>query len=509
MDNTGRISRPILKQAQEILFRQSWEKAFEELGLIAQVDYAHLIMLYEMGIIRKNQVATILRAIKELNDSDFEPLREEKASRGLYLLYEDYLIGKTGQDCGGMLQTARSRNDLNATVLRMRLRKPYETLLRELLRLQAVILRRARRYARTVMPIYTHYQAAVPGTYGHYLAGVVLEVSKHIDGLLQLRNLLNQSPLGAGAIGGTTVKIDSARTAALLGFDKTVNNSISAIASRDYILYLLSLISIIGIMMSRVSADLLLWTTNEFSFLELPDELVGSSSAMPQKRNPFLLEHVQGKSALLLGHFTSSATAMHGKPFTNSIAVNTEAVAPVWSALEMVTEVVVLLRLVIGGAKPKPEPMLRQTINGYTTATEIAIRLVLQAGWNFRAAHHKVGELVLEAQWRGEPLEETVRRWTEAAEINIDLDGLDPSSIVQATVNGGGPSEGSLSKNLAECGAEWKRQAQVLKQQVGKWGTARRTLQEEVDRLISSTMASGSAQEPMTPSARDSPEQDG
>src|SRR5205823_6718531 len=137
----------------------------------------------------------------------FAALRDRAAPRGLYLLYESYLIEQLGARAGGVLHTARSRNDLNATILRLRLRGPYLRLLREALRLQAVLLSRARRFSGVVMPIYTHFQAALPVTYGHYLAGVAQALERDIAGLIALADDLNRCPLGAGAVGGTSLPI--------------------------------------------------------------------------------------------------------------------------------------------------------------------------------------------------------------------------------------------------------------------------------------------------------------
>src|SRR6185369_13149244 len=164
-------------------------------------------------------------------------------------------------------------------------------------------------YADVTMPVYTHYQAAVPITYGHYLTGVGFALSRDIAGLMSVIADLNACPLGAGAVSGTSLPIDPARTAGLLGFDQPVPHSIDAVASRDVILRLLSAAAILGVSLSRVASDLLLWTSVEFGFLTVPDTLAGSSSMMPQKRNVYMLEHVEGRSAAALGAFVHAAAA--------------------------------------------------------------------------------------------------------------------------------------------------------------------------------------------------------
>ena len=398
MENTGRIRQAVSHTARRILFAGTTLTGVEsELRHISHVDRAHLVMLAERGIIGRERAARLLERIGVLEADGFAPLQAANAPRGIYLAYEDFLIAELGAETGGVLHTARSRNDLNATILRLRLRAPYMALLREALRLQAVLVRRARRYADVVMPVYTHYQAAVPITYGHYLAGIACALSRDIEGLFAGAQGIDDCPLGAGAVGGTSFPIEPGRTAELLGFSRSVPHSIDAVAARDLVLRLLSGAAILGVTLSRLAADLLLWTTAEFNFLTLPDSLVGSSSMMPQKRNPYLLEHVQGRSAAALGAFVSATTAMHAKPYTNSISVGTEAVGYGWDALQSVNEALILARLVVAGACPQPFAMNGRAEAGYTTATELANRLVADGGMAFRSAHHLVGRAVNEA----------------------------------------------------------------------------------------------------------------
>jgi argininosuccinate lyase len=487
LENTGRISSGITPSARRVIFGTTADDSIDtELRYVAQVDRAHLVMLAEQNIVDRQRACRLLNVIDELDTHNFEPLRNKPALRGLYLLYEDYLTQQLGSDTGGILQTARSRNDLNATVLRLRLRTLYVDLVREALRLQAVLLRRVRLFGDVVMPAYTHYQAAVPITYGHYLAGVASSLERDIDGMISASTDLDRCPLGAGAVGGTSFPIQPGRTASLLGFDGPARHSIDAVASRDLILRLLASASILGITISRLAADLLLWTTAEFAFLSLPDSLIGSSSMMPQKRNPFLLEHVQGRSAAALGAFVNSATAMHAKPFTNSISVGTEAVSPVWNALKGTTESLLLTRLVVAGARPQQAAMLRRAEQGYTVATELANRLVSQQGMPFRSAHFTVGSIIRGAIENGEEsLTQATARWHNGHERPISFDGLDPTSVVQASAYGGGPSRQSLQSCFAALRDDWQTQIAHVRYQSRKWSVAGVALNEAVRQLCS------------------------
>jgi argininosuccinate lyase len=478
MENTGRILRGLTPTARKILFGETAGSSLDaDFSYATRVDCAHLLALAECGIVGRARAARLLREIEKLRSSNFGPLRSLPAPRGLFLLYEDYLIEKLGPETGGVLQTARSRNDLNATVLRMRLRAPYLRLLGEALRLQAVLIRRARRFARVVMPAYTHYQAAVPITYGHYLAGLAQAVGRDIEEIFCAGSGLRFCPLGAGAVGGTSLPIDTARTAALLGFERPTANSIDAVGSRDLILRLLSAQAIFGVTLSRLAADFLLWATAEFGFLTFPDELVGSSSMMPQKRNPFLLEHVQGRSASASGAFVAAASAMHAKPFTNSIAVGTEAVSHIWKALQDTTEATILARLVVAGAEPDRESMLRRATDGYTQATELANRLALGGEVSFRTAHRSVGAIIRQAMERGgEPLDKAVARWQEEGGQALPLEGLDPDSIAAATSYGGGPGPASLEGQLKGLGDNWRGDRARRRLQAQGWKKADESL---------------------------------
>lgn len=479
MENTGRILHGVSASARRILFAQmSGESVAAELGYIAQVDRAHVIMLCECKIINEEAAGRLLGEIGELEASGFAPLADVHAPRGLYLAYEDFLSKRLGEEIGGVLHTARSRNDLNATTLRLRLRDPYLHLLREALRLQVVLIRRAGRYGDIVLPAYTHYQAAVPITYGHYLAGVASALERDINGVMEAFAGLGDCPLGAGSVGGTSLPINPQRTTALLGFERAVSHSVDAVASRDLVLRILAAGTVLGVTLSRLASDLLLWTTAEFGFLSLPDQLIGSSSMMPQKRNPFLLEHVQGRSAMVLGAFVSSATAMHAKPFTNSISVGTEAVSPVWNALQSLTEALILVRLVVAGAEPQPAAMLQRATDGYTPATEFANRLVTETSMPFRSAHHLVGSLINAAIEHEEPLKHRVSRWREEQNLSISLEDLDPEAVAKATIYGGGPGPASLASCLEKLRAEWRKFMNQKRAQIQKWDAAARALHE-------------------------------
>ncbi len=249
-------------------------------------------------------------------------------------------------------------------------------------------------------------------------------------------------------------------------------HAVDAVASRDLALRLLSAAAIAGVTLSRLAADLQLWSTAEFDFLRFPDTLVGSSSMMPQKRNPFLLEHIAGGAAAPLGAFVASAAAMHATPFSNSVAVGTEAMRPVWNALDRIADALILARLVVEGAQPQETPMRQRAEDGCTCATELANRLVLDEGVSFRQAHHAVGAAVAEACRRGDPLMHTAARLFARGASAI----ADPETVAMAAAFGGGPAPASTGRALAHVRCRLAALTRALLERSHRWRRAARAL---------------------------------
>jgi argininosuccinate lyase len=434
---TGRLLGELGRQTWEVVYGDQTEaERLAELSLMARVDQAHLVMLAGRRLIPVTAAARLLRCIGELVASDFRQLRSSPAPRGLYLMYESYLIDRLGPDIGGVLHSGRSRNDLKATITWLRLREWLGEFAEQAVRFEAVLLSRARAYARVVMPVYTHFQAAMPVSYGYYLLGIAIAADREIDCLETAGAGLCTCPLGASAVAGTDLPIDPARTAALLGFTATTQHALDAVASRDVPLRLLASAAGLAIVASRLAADLQLWSTTEFGFVDFPDRLVGGSSAMPQKRNAFLLEHIKAKSGHAAGAWAAAAIMMTATPFTNSIEVGTEAMAAIWPGLHAARQSALLSQVVVSGARPNPARMRQRAEDGFTGATSLANRLVL-AGQPFRVAHHMVGDAVRKAVAAGS---------TQLADFGppqwlsgIDLSGLDLPDLVRAHAYGGGP----------------------------------------------------------------------
>ncbi|MFB9463155.1 argininosuccinate lyase [Streptomyces cinereospinus] len=435
--DTGRLTGTLAPRTRRIVYgEQSPAEVRRELEPITTVDLAHVVMLAESGLLPGEAAARLIEAVQRLRASSFRELEGLDAPRGAYLMYEGHLSAELGADVGGKLHTARSRNDLKATVTAMRLREELSELHGQLMRQQGVLLSRSRAHADVVMPVYTHFQPAMPATYGYYLAGIAAALDRDLAALRHTVDELDRCPLGAGAVAGTDLPINSERTAVLLGFTAPPLHATDAVAARDTMLRGLAVVASAAVTLSRLATDLQLWSTQEFGFVDFPERLVGGSSAMPQKRNAFLLEHVKAKAAIAIGAWTAAASAMKSTPFTNSIEVGTEAVSVAWPALAAVRDAILLGQVLVSGARPDAERMQARAKEGFVTATVVANRMVAR-GVPFRTAHHAVGAAVRRAVESG---------GTELVAADLRPDGLgtplpELREVVAGLNRGGGPGE--------------------------------------------------------------------
>ncbi len=473
---TGRLLAEMGPRTRQVIYGDLSPADIEaELPLMIEVDRAHLVMLAATGLIPTASARGLLRCIAGLQAEGFRPLFDRPAPRGLYLMYEGYLIEQLGAGIGGVLHTGRSRNDLKATITTLRLRNWLLDFGEQAVRLQAVLLGRARAYRSVVMPIYTHFQAAMPVSYGHYLLGVALAAGRDLDALRAAAAGLRICPLGAGAVAGTDLPIEPDRTARLLGFSAADPHALDAVASRDVPLRLLGAVSSLTITLSRLATDLQLWSTAEFGLIGFPDRLVGGSSAMPQKRNAFPLEHLKAKAGQSIGCWTAAAAMMAGTPFTNSIEVGTEAMAGVWQGLRAGEQSVLLSQVLVSGARPSADRMAERAESGFTAATSIANRLV-QQGMPFRSAHSLVGDAVRRAVEAGS---------TKLAEFGppgwldgIGLADLDLAALVRSQRYGGGP--GDFDRPYSQACQAWSEHRQWL----GDWRRALGQSGAELERAV-------------------------
>lgn len=482
---SGRILGELGLRTRRVVYGEpSPSQTHAELALMTRIDQAHLVMLAEQGLIKLDTARALLDCVAELAASEFAPLRDRPAPRGLYLMYEGYLIERLGLEVGGVLHSGRSRNDLKATITSLLLRDWLLRFAAEAARLEAVLLSRARAYRSVVMPVYTHFQAALPVSYGYYLLGIALAVGREIEALRTAAAGLLASPLGAGAVAGTDLPIDPARTADLLGFAAPAPHALDAVASRDVPLRLLGAAAGTAVVLSRLATDFQLWSTAEFGFISFPDRLVGGSSAMPQKRNAFLLEHVKAKPGQALGAWAGAAAMMAATPFTNSIEVGTEAVAGIWPGLAAAEQSVLLSQVLVSGARPDAGRMAGRAENGFTTATAVANRLVL-GGMPFRAAHQLVGAAVREA------IESGSTRLAETGPYDglAGVAHLEPAELMTDQRHGGGP--GAFDEPYQRAVATWAAHRDWHLEWRRSIAAAQARLADAVERLRQGALSAG------------------
>ncbi|MCB9762422.1 MAG: ATP-grasp domain-containing protein [Alphaproteobacteria bacterium] len=450
-----------------------------DLERLVAIDQAHLLMLAEQGILSRAAVRAVLAELRRMEAAGFDGLVDSVAPRGTYLLYEDALIARLGVKLGGVTHTGRSRNDINACTFRLALRGRFTASARALWRLRSALVRKAAQTLDVAMPVYSQFQPGLPGTLGYYLLGVEQALQRDQRALQDLRPALDTSPMGACAGGGTTVPIDPARVAALLGFAEVCASALDAVASRDLTLRLLAALSISGVHVSRLAQDIQLWTTREFSLLELPDALAGGSSMMPQKKNPYLLEMIKGRATRPMGHWTSATATMQGTPFSNSVEVGTEAQVGVTDAFKAYDEAAALMALIVEGAAPRPQAMVRSVEQGVVVASGVADDLVRATGAPFRQVHHQVGAAITGALDRGSDPNDAV-----LALLSEDEAPKDALAWAWRYEHGGGPGRASTQGQLRAAERALDVDAAWLRQTEAAWAAADAARAAAVDALL-------------------------
>src|SRR5437899_1137872 len=279
------------------------------------IHYAHLVMLADQKIVERDDARAIRKALDAIDLEAVRSVRYDGTFEDLFY-YVDRLIARgCGDDAAGRLHTARSRNDIDMTMYRMRQRELMLAIVEGTLALRRVLLAQAERHRDTVFAAHTHTQPAQPSTIAHYLLAVVEQLERDTIRLKAAYASTNQNPLGACAITGTGFPIDRRRTAELLGFDGVTGNTYGSIATVDYLLESVTASAVLLGGLGRVVQDLLLWCTSEFGYLRLADGFVQCSSIMPQKRNPVGLEHARAIASKALGQASAILLAVHNTPF--------------------------------------------------------------------------------------------------------------------------------------------------------------------------------------------------
>jgi argininosuccinate lyase len=381
---------------------------------------AHARMLVHVGIISETECKRIIDGLEDIRaDIERGDFAWSVALEDIHMNIEARLIERIGE-AGKKLHTGRSRNDQVATDLRLYLRDEIDTLCAELDRLQAALLELAEREVDTIMPGFTHLQVAMPVSFGHHMLAWIEMLERDYQRLLDCRRRVNVMPLGAAALAGTSFPIDRAYTARLLGFDAPAANSLDAVSDRDFVIEFCSAAALVMMHLSRFSEELILWSSAQFNFIELPDRFCTGSSIMPQKKNPDVPELVRGKGGRVFGHLVSLLTLMKGQPLAYN-KDNQEDKEPLFDTVDTLKGSLRVFAEMMPALELNREQMTRAAHQGFSTATDLADYLV-RKGIPFREAHEIVGRAVRHGIESGRDLSAMTLEELQGFSSSIDAD---------------------------------------------------------------------------------------
>ena len=353
---------------------------------------AHATMLQEVGLLTEDEQAQIIKGLDQiLAEIKADEFEWSVALEDVHMNIESRLTQLIG-NAGKKLHTGRSRNDQVATDIRLYLRDQVDDILVEINRLQQALLDLAEKEASTILPGFTHLQAAQPVSFGHHMMAYFEMLTRDAERLVDCRKRMNSMPLGSAALAGTTYPINRERTAELLNFDRICLNSLDGVSDRDFAIEFLSAASMIMMHLSRFSEELILWSSAQFNFIELPDSFCTGSSIMPQKKNPDVPELVRGKTGRVYGNLTSMLTIMKSQPLAYN-KDNQEDKEPLFDTVDTLKACLRVFADMVPTIETQRDTMYNSTKKGYTTATDLADYLV-NKGLAFRDAHEVVGKSV-------------------------------------------------------------------------------------------------------------------
>ncbi|WP_456436343.1 argininosuccinate lyase [Thermovibrio ammonificans] len=426
----GRFKESTNKLVEQFTESVSYDKRLAPFDIAGSV--AHVRMLAKQGILSKEEADRIVeglhKVLEEVESGKFEWKTELE---DVHMNVEKRLTELVGP-VGGKLHTGRSRNDQVATDVRLYVRHEIEEVLKLLKELRRAFLKQAEEHIDVVMPGYTHLQIAQPVLYSHHMLAYYHMFKRDEERFRDTLKRVNVSPLGSAALAGTSYPLDREFTAELLGFEGVTRNSMDAVSDRDFVAETIFNCAMVMMHLSRLSEELILWSTEEFGFIELPDAFCTGSSIMPQKKNPDVSELTRGKTGRVYGDLMAILTILKGLPLTYNRDLQ-EDKEPLFDALDTVKMALKVNALVVAGMKPKAERMREQARKGFSLATDLADYLA-KKGMPFREAHRVVGELVAYCLDTGKELDQLT---LEEFKRFSDLFGEDVLSLmsVEGSVN--------------------------------------------------------------------------
>src|SRR4051794_11218605 len=419
---------------------------------------AHLLMLQATGLMTAAQARRVWDALQALHEAGAASFAYDPHVEDLFFQMEARIVEEAGEEAGGNLHLARSRNDLDAAMARLALREKLLTVHGLLEKLRLTLLRRIEEHVETLMPGHTHTQPAQPTTLGHFLAATAEALERDTVRVQAAFARTNRGPLGAAALTTTGFPIDRELTARLLGFDDVVINSYDAIGGVDYALESLGAITTFALGLARFIHELLLWATREYGTLTIDNSFIQISSIMPQKRNPVVLEHLRARVGWIFGSANTAQTLVHGAAFGDTVDVEDEFYEPLFRTFEHGLGFLKLLDSAVATCQFDREKLATRATDGFTTATEIADTLVRHSGLGFRQAHRVASTVVRRAN--ADPANVTTELVTQSAQEALGREivltseqlqaALDPWAFVKARTIPGGPAPEAVRAHAAQ-----------------------------------------------------------
>jgi argininosuccinate lyase len=411
---------------------------------------AHAAMLAKQGIITEAEAAQLIDGLAGiLSDLDSGALEIDMTAEDIHMFVEQVLTERLG-DVGKKLHTARSRNDQVALDVRMYLREETDGIMAQLRTLLSVLCDSAEQYQATIMPGYTHLQRAQPITFGHWLMAYAMMLLRDLDRLSDCRRRINVSPIGCCALAGTTYNTDRRFEAERLGFDGICRNSLDGVSDRDFCLEFMSACSVMMMHLSRMSEEIILYSSWEFAFIELSDAYTTGSSIMPQKKNSDMAELIRGKTGRVYGDLMALLTTLKGLPLAYNKDMQ-EDKESLFDAVDTVKMCLAVLTPMLETMTVKPQNMKKAAQGGFINATDLADYLVGK-GMPFRTAYKISGSLVAHCIKEGTVLEElpleVYRTYSELFDETL-YDAIDLTACVERRISEGGTSAASVRAQIA------------------------------------------------------------
>lgn len=484
--------------AQELvnLYGAHVQSEFYRANDLLLINYAHVIMLHEKGIIHPEDAQQILRTIKKLETAGVDKtIHLDPRVGDLSTHVEAYIIKETGQEVGGKIHTGRSRNDLYPTLTKMLVRRSLLEVYSALITLEESLLSLASEHPETILPGYTHHsQHAQPITLGYYFLGNFDVFLRDLDRFEDFWPRLNRCPMGAAALATTGFPLDRNQMAILLGFDKIHEHAYDAISSRDFLLEFLFILSTIASDMGRIAENILLWNTLEFGMVVLADEYTSFSTIMPQKKNPVAIESLRALNPMITGKLFNAFGVLKAESWCNgreTTILDDDSV----DTGRQVRDMILLLNGVLRTMHARKERMHELARKGFSTATELADTLVREYGFPFRMAHEVVGFVVKKAVDAGLDSTEITSAMVEEGikelfnkELIINPESvkkaLDPRENIQMRYLPGGPAFKEVTRMLKDREKVLNSKKEYLSNRQSQIVNAYHTLHQKAEEVI-------------------------